>query len=70
MKNYDVVIVGAGPAGVGISSMLKDIGIEKTLVRKSIFIMPQDQDVKEPRDLVLFDKVDEPIMREDIVSLY
>ena len=32
MKNYDVVIVGAGPAGVGISSMLKDIGIEKMIV--------------------------------------
>ena len=52
-----------------VNAAHKDIGIEKTLVRKSIFIMPQDQDVKEPRDLVLFDKVDEPIMREDIVRV-
>jgi len=52
-----------------VNAAHKDIGIEKTLVRKSIFIMPQDQDIKEPRDLVLFDKVDEPIMREDIVRV-
>ncbi len=32
MNNYDVVIVGAGPAGVGVSSMLKDFGIEKMIV--------------------------------------
>ena len=32
MKNYDVVIVGAGPAGVGISSMLKDFGVENMIV--------------------------------------
>ena len=35
MKNYDVVIVGAGPAGVGITSMLKDFGVENmTLLEK------------------------------------
>jgi len=32
MENYDVVIVGAGPAGVGITSMLKDFGIENMVV--------------------------------------
>ena len=32
MENYDVVIVGAGAAGVGISSMLKDFGVEKMVV--------------------------------------
>ena len=32
LKNYDVVIVGAGPAGIGISSMLKNFGIEKIIV--------------------------------------
>ena len=35
MKNYDVVIVGAGPAGVGITSMLNDFGVENmTLLEK------------------------------------
>ena len=32
MENYDVVIVGAGAAGVGIAAMLKDFGIEKMVV--------------------------------------
>ena len=32
MEKYDVVIVGAGAAGIGIASMLKDFGIEKMLV--------------------------------------
>ena len=32
MENYDVVIVGAGAAGVGIASMLKDFGVEKMVV--------------------------------------
>ena len=32
MENYNVVIVGAGPSGVGISSMLKSFGIEKIIV--------------------------------------
>ena len=32
MKNYDVVIVGAGPAGVGITSMLKDFWVENMIL--------------------------------------
>ena len=32
MEKYDVVIVGAGAAGVGIASMLKDLGVENMLV--------------------------------------
>ena len=32
MEKYDVVIVGAGAAGIGMASMLKDFGIEKMLV--------------------------------------
>ena len=32
MEKYDVVIVGAGAAGVGIAAMLKDFGIEKMVV--------------------------------------
>ena len=28
MRKYDVVIVGAGPAGIGIAAMLKELGIE------------------------------------------
>tara|TARA_A100001037_G_scaffold113868_1_gene103714 strand:- start:322 stop:1452 length:1131 start_codon:yes stop_codon:yes gene_type:complete len=32
MEKYDVVIVGAGAAGIGIASMLKDFGIEKMVV--------------------------------------
>ena len=31
MENHDVVIVGAGPAGVGMSAMLTDFGIEKMI---------------------------------------
>ena len=31
MKNFDVVIVGAGPSGVGMASMLKDIGIKSNI---------------------------------------
>ena len=52
-----------------INAAHKDVGIEKTLVRKSVFILPEDEDVTELRDLVLFDQVDEPIMREDIVRV-
>ena len=32
MENYDVVIVGAGAAGIGIASMLKDLGMDKMIV--------------------------------------
>ena len=32
MEKYDVVVVGAGAAGIGIASMLKDFGIEKMIV--------------------------------------
>ncbi|MQG19285.1 MAG: monooxygenase [SAR202 cluster bacterium] len=32
MKNYDVVIVGAGASGIGIASMLKDFGVKKMVV--------------------------------------
>jgi len=32
MKEYDVIIVGAGPAGVGITSMLKDFGVNNMVV--------------------------------------
>ena len=32
MKKYDVVIIGAGPAGIGMSSMLKDFGLKDMLV--------------------------------------
>ena len=28
MKQVDVAIVGAGPAGIGISAMLKDLGVK------------------------------------------
>lgn len=52
-----------------INAAHKDVGIEKTWVKKSIFIQAQDQDIAEPRDLLLFDKVDDPIMREDIVRV-
>ena len=52
-----------------VNAAHKDIGIEKTLVRKSIFIKSQDRDLIEPRDLVLFDQTDDPIMREDIVRV-
>ena len=32
MENYDVVIVGAGAAGIGIAAMLKDFGVENMVV--------------------------------------
>ena len=32
MKKYDVVIIGAGPAGIGMCSMLKDFGVEKMTI--------------------------------------
>tara|TARA_B100000519_G_scaffold72768_1_gene62678 strand:- start:223 stop:1401 length:1179 start_codon:yes stop_codon:yes gene_type:complete len=32
LEIYDVVIVGAGPSGIGIASMLKDFGVEKMVV--------------------------------------
>lgn len=32
MKQFDVVIVGAGPAGIGVASMLKDLGIKRMTV--------------------------------------
>jgi len=32
MKEYDVVIVGAGAAGVGLGCMLLDVGIESLLI--------------------------------------
>tara|TARA_B100000029_G_scaffold138122_3_gene133085 strand:- start:1503 stop:2693 length:1191 start_codon:yes stop_codon:yes gene_type:complete len=32
MKNYDVVVVGAGAAGVGIAAMLTDFGVENMVV--------------------------------------
>jgi len=52
-----------------VNAAHKDIGIEKTLVRKAIFVVPQDRDNTDNRDLVLFDKADDPIMREDIVRV-
>ena len=32
MKKIDVAIVGAGPAGIGISAMLKDLGVTSQVV--------------------------------------
>ena len=32
MEKYDVVIVGAGPSGIGMCSMLKDFGVQKTII--------------------------------------
>ena len=32
MIQFDVVIVGAGPAGIGIAAMLKELGIERMIV--------------------------------------
>lgn len=31
-KSYEVVIVGAGPAGIGIAAMLKDFGVQNMIV--------------------------------------
>ena len=35
MEKHDVVIVGAGAAGVGIACMLKDLGLELSLIHIS-----------------------------------
>ena len=32
MRQFDVVIVGAGPAGIGIAAMLKDLGVKRMVV--------------------------------------
>ena len=32
MRQFDVIIVGAGPAGIGIATMLKDLGITRMVV--------------------------------------
>ena len=32
MRQFDVVIVGAGPAGIGIAAMLKDLGLKRMIV--------------------------------------
>ena len=32
MKKIDVAIIGAGPAGIGISAMLADLGVKKQVV--------------------------------------
>ena len=32
MKQFDVVIVGGGPAGIGIGAMLKELGVERTII--------------------------------------
>lgn len=32
MRQFDVVIVGAGPAGIGIAVMLKDLGVRRMVV--------------------------------------
>jgi len=32
MKKFDVVIIGAGPAGIGIASMLNDLGVKRMVV--------------------------------------
>ena len=32
MRKYDVVIVGAGPAGIGIAAMLKELGVQEMTV--------------------------------------
>ena len=32
MEKFDVVIVGAGPSGIGMCSMLKDFGVESMTV--------------------------------------
>ena len=56
------------PAG-GIKACLigaahKDIGLEKTLLRKSLFIRPDDK-----RNNLIALETDDPIMREDIVRV-
>ena len=47
-----------------INSAHKDIGLEKTLLRKSLFIIPDDA----VNNLCAFES-DDPIMREDIVKV-
>ena len=32
MRQFDVVVVGAGPAGIGIAAMLKDLGIKRMTI--------------------------------------
>ncbi len=32
MRRFDVVIVGAGAAGIGIAAMLKELGVERMVV--------------------------------------
>ncbi|MXW43907.1 MAG: SidA/IucD/PvdA family monooxygenase, partial [Candidatus Dadabacteria bacterium] len=32
MRQFDVVIVGAGPAGIGVAAMLKDLGVKRMIV--------------------------------------
>ena len=32
MKQVDVAIIGAGPAGIGISAMLDELGVKKQVV--------------------------------------
>ena len=56
------------PAG-GIKACLigaahKDIGLEKTLLRKSLFILPDD-----PINNLIALETDDPLMREDIVRI-
>jgi len=46
-----------------ISAAHKDIGIEKTLIRKSLFVLCDD------KNMVLPMETDEPIVREDIVRV-
>jgi hypothetical protein len=52
-----------------INAAHKDIGVEKTLVRKSLFIVGEDYDTHEKgRELCLME-TDDPIMREDMVRV-
>mgnify|MGYP005821559815 FL=1 len=52
-----------------INAAHKDIGIEKTMVRKSLFVVGEDFDVtEEGRELCIMD-TDDPIMREDTVRV-
>jgi len=32
MSKYDVVIVGAGPAGIGVAAMLKELGVQRMVI--------------------------------------
>lgn len=32
MKRFDVVVVGAGPAGIGVTAILKDLGIKRMII--------------------------------------